>query len=50
MFLVIYLDDIPIFIHGWDDQVHHVRQVLEFLRKHKLQVKERKKFFGQKFM
>ena len=45
--VVIYLDDILIFIHTWDAHMQHVRQILQILRGNKLQVKEKKSYFGQ---
>jgi hypothetical protein len=48
--VVIYLDDILIFSRSWEEHMQHVCQVLELLRTHKLQVKEKKSFFGQKFV
>eukprot|EP00253_Pinus_taeda_P013070 PITA_13070 len=35
-FVVVYLDDILIFSQSWEDHLHHIRQVLQTLRKHKL--------------
>jgi hypothetical protein len=46
-FVVIYLDDILIFSQTWDTHMQHVRQVLQILQEHKLQVKEKKSHFGQ---
>jgi hypothetical protein len=46
-FVVIYLDDILIFSRTWDTHMQHVRQVLQILQEHKLQVKEKKSYFGQ---
>ena len=45
--MVIYLDDILIFSQTWDTHMQHVRQVLQILQEHKLQVKEKKSYFGQ---
>ena len=45
--MVIYLDDILIFILTWDTHLQHNRQVFQILREHKLQVKEKKPYFGQ---
>jgi hypothetical protein len=45
--VVIYLDEILIFNKTWDTYMQHVRQVLQILRQHKLQVKEKKSYFGQ---
>ena len=39
--VVIYLDDIIIFINAWDTHMQHVFQVLQILKVHKLQVKEK---------
>jgi hypothetical protein len=46
-FVVIYLDEILIFSRTWDTHMQHVRQVLQILREHKLQVKAKKSYFGQ---
>jgi hypothetical protein len=46
-FVVIYLDDILIFSRTWDTHMQHVRQVLQILQEHKLQVKAKKSYFGQ---
>jgi hypothetical protein len=46
-FVVIYLDDILIFSWTWDTHMQHVLQVLQILQEHKLQVKEKKSYFGQ---
>jgi hypothetical protein len=46
-FVVIYLDDILIFSQTWDTHMQHVRQVLQILQEHKLQVKEKKSYFDQ---
>eukprot|EP00253_Pinus_taeda_P008244 PITA_08244 len=46
-FVVIYLDDILVFIKSWEDHLQHVRTILELLRAHHLQVKEKKSYFGQ---
>ena len=45
--VVIYLDDILILSHTWDAHMQHVRQILQILRDNKLQVKEKKSYFGQ---
>ena len=45
--VVIYLDDILIFRHTWDAHMQHVRQILQILQANKLQVKEKKSYFGQ---
>ena len=45
--VVIYLDDILIFSHTWDAHMQHVRQILQILQANKLQVKEKKSYFGQ---
>ena len=44
-FSVIYLYDIIIFSWTWDTHMQHVRQVLQILQEHKLQVKEKKSYF-----
>jgi hypothetical protein len=38
-FLIVYLDDILIFSENWEDNVMHVRKVLDVLRKEKLFLK-----------
>jgi len=35
-FMVVYLDDILIFIHSLEKHLHHTRQVIKTLRQHKL--------------
>eukprot|EP00253_Pinus_taeda_P016886 PITA_16886 len=35
-FVVVYLDDILIFSQSWEEHLHHIRQVLQTLRQHKL--------------
>ena len=35
-FVVVYLDDILIFNQTWEEHVHHIQQVLQTLRQHKL--------------
>ena len=46
-FVIVYLDDIPVFSKNWEDHVNHVTQVLETLRKEKLYVKLSKCEFGK---
>jgi hypothetical protein len=46
-FVFIYFDDILIFINSWQDHFQHVCRVLELSREHKLQVREKKSFFGK---
>jgi hypothetical protein len=46
-FVVIYLHDILIFSRTWDTHMQHVRQDLQILQEHKLQVKEKKSYFSQ---
>ena len=46
-FVVIYLDDISVFSKSWAEHLQHVRSILELLRAHQLQVKEKKSYFGQ---
>ena len=45
-FVVIYLDDILIFIESWEEHLHHIRQVPQTLRKHKLHAYLEKCTFG----
>jgi hypothetical protein len=45
-FVVVYLDDILIFIQTWEDHLHHIRKVLQTLRKHKLCANLEKCTFG----
>ena len=35
-FVVVYLDDILILSHPWEEHLHHIQQVLQTLRQHKL--------------
>ena len=35
-FVVVYLDDILIFNQTWEENLHHIRHVLQTLQKHKL--------------
>jgi len=35
-FVVMYLDDILIFSQSWEENLHHIWQVLQTLRQHKL--------------
>eukprot|EP00253_Pinus_taeda_P022190 PITA_22190 len=35
-FVVVYLDYIVIFSQSWEEHLHHIRQVLQTLRQHKL--------------
>ena len=46
-FVIIYLDDILIFIGTWDEHVRHVKQVLDTLQREKLYVKLPKCEFGK---
>jgi len=34
--MVVYLDDILIFTQSWEEHIHHIRQILQTLRQHKL--------------
>ena len=45
-FVVVYLDDILIFSQSWEEHLHHIRQVLQTLRKHKLCANLEKCTFG----
>ena len=45
-FVVVYLDDILIFNQTWDEHLHHIRQVLQTLRQHKLCANLEKCTFG----
>jgi hypothetical protein len=45
-FVVVYLDDILIFSQTWEEHLHHIRQVLQTLRKHKLCADLEKFTFG----
>ena len=45
-FLVVYLDDILIFNHSWEEHLHHMRQVLQTLQQHNLCVNFEKCTFG----
>eukprot|EP00253_Pinus_taeda_P016107 PITA_16107 len=35
-FVVVYLDDILIFSQSWEEDLHHIQQVFQTLRQHKL--------------
>jgi len=45
-FVVVYLDDILIFSQSWEEHLHHIRQVLQTLRQHKLCANLEKCTFG----
>ena len=45
-FVVVYLDDILIFSQTWEEHLHHIRQVLQTLRQHKLCANLEKCSFG----
>ena len=45
-FVVVYLDDILIFSQTWEEHLHHIRQVLQTLWKHKLCANLEKYTFG----
>jgi hypothetical protein len=45
-FVVVYLDDILIFSQTWEEHLHHIRQVLQTLRQHKLCANLEKCTFG----
>eukprot|EP00253_Pinus_taeda_P032721 PITA_32721 len=45
-FVVVYLDDILIFSKSWEEHLHHIRQVLQTLRQHKLCANLEKCTFG----
>jgi hypothetical protein len=45
-FVVVYLDEILIFIQTWEEQLHHIRQVLQTLQQHKLCANLEKCTFG----
>ena len=38
-FIIVYLDDIRVFRNTWEDNVEHVKQVLDNLKREKLYVK-----------
>jgi hypothetical protein len=46
--VIIYLDDILIFSKLWETHLQHVCQVLEILIEYKLQVNEKKSYFGHR--
>lgn len=46
-FVLVFLDDILIYSKNWADHVHHLSQVLEVLRTHKLYLKPSKCSFAQ---
>jgi len=43
---MVYLDDILIFSQSWKEHLHHIRQVLQTLRQHKLCANSEKCTFG----
>ena len=45
-FVVVYLDDILIFSQSWEEHLHHIWQVLQTLRQHKLCANLEKFTFG----
>ena len=45
-FVVVYLDGILIFSQSWEEHLHHIRQVLQTLRQHKLCANLEKCTFG----
>eukprot|EP00253_Pinus_taeda_P029926 PITA_29926 len=45
-FVVVYLDDILIFGQSWEENLHHIQQVLQTLRQHKLCANLEKRTFG----
>ena len=45
-FVVVYLDDILFFSQSWEEHLHHIRQVLQTLRQHKLCANLEKCTFG----
>lgn len=50
LIVVIYLAEILISSKSWEAHLQHDRKVLELLREHKLQVKENKSYFGQRYV
>jgi hypothetical protein len=46
-FVIVYLDEILVFIGTWDKHVRHVKQVLDTLQREKLYVKLSKCEFGK---
>ena len=45
-FVVVYLDDILIFIRSWEEHLQHIQQVLNTLRQHQLYANLEKCSFG----
>lgn len=45
-FMVVYLDDILIFSQSWEEQLHHIRQVLQTIQQQKLCANLQKCTFG----
>ena len=45
-FAMVYLDDILMFSHSWEEFLHHIRQVLQTLQQHKLCANLEKCTFG----
>jgi hypothetical protein len=46
-FVILYLDDIPIFSGTWDEHVRHIKKVLDTLKKETFNVKFSKGEFGK---
>lgn len=49
-FVLVFFDDILIYINSWLDQLRHVRTVLRLLQQHKLFLKRSKCLFGRTFV
>ena len=47
VFIIVYLDDILIFSHTWEEHVKHVKQVLDVLVREKLYLNMSKCEFGK---
>jgi hypothetical protein len=48
IFVLVFFDDILIYIKSWEDQVQHVDKVLQLLKEQQLYAKPSKCFFGVK--
>ena len=49
-FSIVYLDDILVFSHTWEEHVAHVKQVLDVLRRKKWYVKMTKCEFAKTYL
>ena len=49
-FVLVYLDDILVYSDNAEERKTHLRQVFDWLREHKLQVKLKKCEFGKPYV